>query len=808
MLTISQPLTATMAVDYYENEYAADQGRKPEREAENIGGEWTGKLAESWGLKGAVGVEQFARLCEGLHPLTGERLVGRAAPKTYTNFYGKEVTSIARRAAYDATFSAPKSVSLAALVGGDARVALAHRDAVATAFGVLEEHAQARMGGNRPAQETGRLIAAGFEHAFARPDRAAGYAAPQLHTHRVVLNVTETAEGRAKPLQPLELYRSQRLATAVYRSALAHRLRGLGYEIEVDARTGAPEIKGFSEEYLKANSPRRGEVVRGADEIAARLARGGAEVRRGAGLLHAAAHSARAGKDFDPALMRERHLETDARFGHQARAAVEKALARGHALLTEEDVDGRARELLAATRDEVAARGARVDARQLMSDALRRGYAATTWAAVLREFEASRAAGDLEGVLRERESNGVRHRLGAELRTDDVRSPAAREATCPVPATNSNGRIAADEFVDAPRTVPGESASQTVGRGGGDDTRPRRPGQALREAVARGSVVEVADKVERLRAIVAAYCERPEGALVVSPSAEARARLNQLIRRELQARGSVGHGGRVTEVLIEREEVSGLERAKASSYEAGRDVVRYGRGSKVYGVRPGDYGRVTATDPDGNRVTVRLDGGRELTYDPARLSGVKVYERAEREFAEGDRVRFGSPFGARRVAGGQLGTVTKIETGRITLKLDGGRGVSFDVCEFPHLDYGYAAAACRPAGAPASRVIFDLEAEKTSAQSLRRSGFEALAARGADAALIFTDSADALRAAGGRCVGGRAADEAVTKEAAATIAQAGDIISEREGRGDRQAGAGQKSVIETMNARDLEISLW
>jgi hypothetical protein len=66
----------------------------------------------------------------------------KATSKTYLNFYGERVTSLARRAGYDATFSAPKSVSLAALVGGDARVAAAHREAVTVAFNVLEERAR------------------------------------------------------------------------------------------------------------------------------------------------------------------------------------------------------------------------------------------------------------------------------------------------------------------------------------------------------------------------------------------------------------------------------------------------------------------------------------------------------------------------------------------------------------------------------------------------------------------------------------------------------------------------------------------
>jgi conjugative relaxase-like TrwC/TraI family protein len=86
--------------------------------------------------------------------------------------------------------------------------------------------------------------------------RVDGYVAPQLHTHVVFFNVTELENGDTRPLQPQEPYRTQQYATAVYRSELAMHLRELGYEIEPGA-SGAPEIRGYSAEYLEASSPRR-----------------------------------------------------------------------------------------------------------------------------------------------------------------------------------------------------------------------------------------------------------------------------------------------------------------------------------------------------------------------------------------------------------------------------------------------------------------------------------------------------------------------------------------------------------------------
>jgi conjugative relaxase-like TrwC/TraI family protein len=99
------------------------------------------------------------------------------------------------------------------------------------------------MGGNRPPENTRNWAAAKFEHDTARP--VDGYPAPQLHTHVVFFNMTETRDGEFRAIQSKELYRSQQYGTAVYRSELAWRVRELGYELQVE-KNGAPEIKGYS----------------------------------------------------------------------------------------------------------------------------------------------------------------------------------------------------------------------------------------------------------------------------------------------------------------------------------------------------------------------------------------------------------------------------------------------------------------------------------------------------------------------------------------------------------------------------------
>ncbi len=221
MMTLSKPLAAGQAKDYFRSEYTNAQ-ESYYSEGETVKGKWFGKQAEAWDLQGNVQQEHFDRLCEGQHPLSGEQLVRHVTSHKYENIYGEVVESSEHRAGWDATFSAPKSVSLAALVGGDERILEAHDRSVDKALNELEKYTQARMGGNHPAQITRRFIAAKFQHDSARPDRNTGYAAPQLHTHTVIFNLTETEDGRIKPIQPLELYRSQRYATQIYRSVSGH----------------------------------------------------------------------------------------------------------------------------------------------------------------------------------------------------------------------------------------------------------------------------------------------------------------------------------------------------------------------------------------------------------------------------------------------------------------------------------------------------------------------------------------------------------------------------------------------------------
>ena len=373
MLTISKPLSAGQAQTYHKEEFA-NAKENYYSEGDRIRGEWHGKLAQEWGLHGEVQEEHFQRLANGQHPLTEEQLVRHQTAREYINARGETVSTMEHRAAWDATFSAPKSVSLTALVGGDEAVRQAHRDSVKVALNEMERFVQARMGGNRFPETTGKWIATSFEHDSARPVN--GYAAPQLHTHVVLFNLTETKTGEARALQPHELYRSQQYATAIYRSELALRIKDRGYEIE-RGKSGQPEIAGYTREYLDASSLR-------SQQIQSYLEQQGL---KGAGAAQIAAHQTRDDKlpSMTHAEMQRMHKEMAERFGNQPEQVIRAA----HSQEVERNVPTRQHLEAALTyaQDKNFERHAVTDERELMRDALKRSMGEGSFAEVRERFE-------------------------------------------------------------------------------------------------------------------------------------------------------------------------------------------------------------------------------------------------------------------------------------------------------------------------------------------------------------------------------------------------------------------------------------
>jgi len=891
MMTISKALSAGQAETYYQQDYT-NKTEDYYTDKGELKGVWSGRLAQDWQLTGEVTSEQYARLIAGHDPHTGEQLIRSVPARESVNNFGEEITTSEHRASWDATFSAPKSVSLAALVGDDERVRVAHREGVNKALEAIEEYVQARGGGSKPAVTTGKMIAAQFEHTAARPDHETGYAAPQLHTHVVIMNMTETEDGQIRSVQPLELFRSQQYATAIYRTHLADKLQALGYEIEVDARTGAPEIKGFSKEYLQESSPRREEVRKEAQEIKERLEREGVIVKEGAGLNQAAAHTNRVSKHYNRAHMRHRALEMDGRYGSQAVLAVEQARKRVGLELSQDQIQKRAREAVTFARDNAMEREAVADLRKITADALRRNLGLTTYGAVMTELRQRVERGEFIEVMREQGLRQTTTRRMVEMEGSNLQRVLTKSSTTTQiltyqsPSTidavaenrqlrlNENQRTALEQILTCRDQIFGLQGGAGTGkttvlsvlrevaekegyevRGFAPTTRATKqlaesgiksetlqkflsrreqapanhnrlfildesslastrnlhkffsrleaqdkvllvgdsrqhqaveagtpfeqfqnhgmttvklseivrqrkpdlkrtveklPAREMRSAIdnleREGRIVEIAAAKERLRSIASAYCESPENTLVVSPRNRERVELNSLIHNQLRHKGRLSQTDHQMTIYVNRQEMTGIERTFANAYRPGEDIIRYNRASKVYDVKVGDYALVTAKTHAENEITVRFENGRQLTYNPQRLSGVSVYYETQREFAEGDRIQFRAPLTEKRIPNGELATITRLNDEKVTVKLDSGREVSFEHQRFRHIDHGYAVTSHSSQGTTVDRVLINVDTRESEMLLNDRMGYVAVS-RAREDAIIYTNSIEELRSA-------------------------------------------------------------
>ena len=223
-------------------------------EGERVVGKWMGRGAQMLGLKRAVQDQDFETLRQGLDPRTGEFIRQRQG----SDRVGKDgATQSQARHLYDFTFSAPKSVSVMAILGGDTRLREAHAEAVAVALAELEDHACARVrqGGANSDRRTSNLAVAVYDHDTSRE------LDPQLHTHAVAANLTyDGVEGKWKALQASGIYERRAYLTEVYRNALAAQVLRLGYYIDSRrddrGRDNGFEIRGVSDELLTRFSQR------------------------------------------------------------------------------------------------------------------------------------------------------------------------------------------------------------------------------------------------------------------------------------------------------------------------------------------------------------------------------------------------------------------------------------------------------------------------------------------------------------------------------------------------------------------------
>jgi conjugative relaxase-like TrwC/TraI family protein len=236
-------------------------------EGQHVPGHWFGKGAADLGLSDVTNANEFVRLCENLHPQTGEQLTLRQkTTRIEIDANGVEHQAANRRVFYDFTFSPPKSVSIAALVGDDKRIVNAHEQAVTAALNELQFFAATRVRKNGQCTDrtTGNIVAAVFRHDTSRA------LDPHLHSHCILFNATYDAiEKQWKALQNHDMLAAQKFVENVYYHELSRELTKFGYQIENKPR-GDFEIKGVSPELIEKFSKRHRQINEKTNELLAR----------------------------------------------------------------------------------------------------------------------------------------------------------------------------------------------------------------------------------------------------------------------------------------------------------------------------------------------------------------------------------------------------------------------------------------------------------------------------------------------------------------------------------------------------------
>ncbi len=235
------------AEDYYSGE-----GEEP--------GQWMGDAARELGLDGEVEPDQLVAMLTGMNPATGEPL---------------GLVAVSGRGAvpgFDLTFSAPKSVSLLRALGGKevaAEVKAAHQRSVDAALKYMEANAclTRRGKGGATFVKGNGFIAVAYLH------RSSRNGDPQFHTHVLIANVTQGPDGKWTRLYHPVIYEHAKTASYIYEAHMRYELtRRLSVEWQ-PVRKGIAEIKGFVDEWLKAFSTRRAEILEAAGANASARAR-------------------------------------------------------------------------------------------------------------------------------------------------------------------------------------------------------------------------------------------------------------------------------------------------------------------------------------------------------------------------------------------------------------------------------------------------------------------------------------------------------------------------------------------------------
>ncbi len=873
MLVIAK-LGAGTARDYFKAEFAA-ASNSYFAENGSARGRWSGELATKLGLSGRVTEEQYMRMIEGQHPLTGEQLVKHRDTKLTRE--GLESSHVP---AWDVNLGLPKSWSIAAIVGGDPRIYRMAEMANREALTALQTYAQAHGGGANPRITTGEWAIATFRHETSRP--VDGYSAPHIHFHNVLMNVQQT-DDRFRALDPVEIYRAKSYALQAFYDSLTRQGREAGYNIDFAEGTYAPEIRGISPEYRDHESDRKQQIKeemerrgmsggRSAHIVSAwnreakldltpeqfiasqvqhgqpfteelrvvpeAIERGPVQLERVATAERAVSHAARSLSErlatFEHYQLGREALRYS--LGTVPRSAIEAEIAKrietgklvpvhhyrdtapGARYATHETLQAERatveRVLAGQNTVEPILQNADLSRFQQLADNPKRqqilrdilgtrdqivalngaaGSAKSTAAGILKEFAEARGfrvrgLAPTGSATQELSGKGIvsttlqrhihsSHPGQSAQKTFYILDETSLASTKNIleflktltphdhvlfvgdDAPAGGGKVGQHTSVEAGRVFQmlQEAGMKTahfnrIYRQKSPELkqvvlsfRHGQTEQALSLLTEQNRIHEYSNSRERFAQIAAAYALSPKGTLVVSPDNDSRMQLNNAIRAELRKQESLAKDGFQLSILVGRD-ITVADTTRASAYRIG-DTLQYRSANKQVGVKAGQYATILARNTDANKLTVKTQDGRVVTYDPARAHGVNTFETRMQEFSAGERVQFLAKNKKLGTNTRDTGTLRAIDAqGNAELVLDRkSRVLKFNLQEHRQIDHAYSMTSHSAQSKTVDRVLINVNSSDPRLRGLLNEVFAYVAASRPEHDIqVFADDAAQL----------------------------------------------------------------
>ncbi|WP_153109345.1 AAA family ATPase [Propionivibrio limicola] len=237
--------------------------------------------------------------------------------------------------------------------------------------------------------------------------------------------------------------------------------------------------------------------------------------------------------------------------------------------------------------------------------------------------------------------------------------------------------------------------------------------------------------------------DQREQSLVMTASRADRDAINQTVREAYKQIGDISKEG----VTVETWRSRGLTEAQSKQvgqYNHG-DGISFAIANKSQGIAAGERGQVIGKNSADNKLTVRMDGGREVLVNPKEIRGMEAFERRQIEIAQGDKVRFTKNDQATGRTNGEIGHVRDLKGMGATVEFRGADGKStytdtVNLSQVRHMDYGYGMTVHSSQGKTVSQenisAVYINPDNKN--QSMGQRSFLVAATRGEDAPKVYT----------------------------------------------------------------------